>query len=164
MSAESPGPLPSAGRAVSPSTPTGNSERDTVQLTDLSVRAISLYQQQAELTDRLWSYFGTNSALATLASLIAPMVARAGWLVTQDFYVRALLALTIVAFYAFSTGNRQALRVSQRALERIAAQAQAASGIELEVIKPAKALFFHAVVSFFVLAIMAVGFGIAAFR
>jgi len=135
-----------------------------VQLTDLSVRAISLYQQQAELTDRLWSYFGTNSALATLASLVAPMVARAGWLPTQDAYVRTLLTLTIVAYYAFTAGNRQALRVSQEALERIAAQAQAASGIELEVIKPAKALFFHRIVSLFVLAIMTVGFGIAAFR
>jgi len=152
----------SEGRPVSSNEPTEGVEKGTVQLTDLSVRAIGLYQKQAELTDRLWSYFGTNSAIATLIALAAPILAEADWLPTNNAYVRALLALAVVAYYAFSIGNRQALKVSQEALERIAAQAQAASGIELEVIKPAKAMFFQRVVSLMTVVIMVTGFAIAA--
>lgn len=136
-------------------------EAGTVQLTELSVRAIALYQKQAELTDRLWSYFGSNSMFATLVALAAPVFARMGWLPTDGVYLRVLLGLAVVAYYAFCVGNRQALEVSQEALERIAAQAQMASGIELKVIRPAKALLFHRVVSLMIAVIMLTGFGIA---
>ena len=67
-----------------------------------------------------------------------------------------------MGYDAFSVGNRQALKVSQNALERIAAQAQAASGIELEVIKPAKAIFFPCLVSLITVVMMIMGFAIAA--
>jgi len=159
---ESRGPI-EGGRRVSPDESTGYTEQGTVQLTDLSVRAIGLYQRQAELTDRLWSYFGTNSAFAILAALAAPVLAGGGWFrwESSHAYVRVLLGLAVLAYYGFSAGNRQALRVSQEALERIATQAQAASGIELEVIKPAKALLFHRLVSFLTLALMITGFVIA---
>ena len=161
-------PFPSDGRPVSPNEATSYYAAEarsygyevTVQLTHLSVRAISLYQKQAELTDRLWSYFGTNSAFATLVALIAPILSQ-NRLLPQSYFLRILLGLTILAYWAFSLGNRQSLKVSQEALERIAAQAQAASGIELKIIKPAKALLFHKVVSLVVTAIMIVGFVMA---
>lgn len=152
---------PPDGRPVSPSEPTDAPEGGTVQLSDLSVRAISLYQKQAELTDRLWSYFGTNSAFAVLAALAAPLLANANILPRGSPYLSMLLVLTVLAYLAFSIGNRQALKVSQEALERIAAQAEVASGIRLEVVKPPKAIAFHAIVSGLVLLIMAVGFWIA---
>lgn len=161
---DEPSPAPiQGGRPVSSDETTGYTEQGTVQLTDLSVRAIGLYQRQAELTDRLWSYFGTNSAFAILAALTAPVLAGTGWLrgESSHMYVRALLALAVLAYFGFSLGNREALRVSQEALERIATQAQAASGIELEVIKPAKALLFHKVVSALTLALMVTGFVVA---
>ena len=133
-------------------------EEGTVQLTDLSVRAISLYQKRAELTDWLWSYFGTNSAFAVLAALAAPLLERAGVLPRDWAYLNWLLGLAVLAYFAFSLGNRHALRVSQEALERIAAQAEVASGIRLEVVRPVNAVFFHKTVSGLVTVIMVFGF------
>lgn len=152
---------PPDGRSISPNGPTDSPESGTVQLTGLSVRAISLYQKQAELTDRLWSYFGTNSAYAVLGALAAPLLANAGILPRGELYVSLLLCLVVVAYLAFSIGNRQALKVSQEALERIAAQAEVASGIRLEIVKPSKAIAFHKIVSTLVLLITVVGFWIA---
>jgi len=151
-----------SGRPISDNEPSQPTESGAVKLTDLSVRSISLYQKQAELTDRLWSYFGTNSALAVLAGLVAPLLARGGLLPGDELYVRILLGLAAVAYLAFSTGNRTALLISQEALERIAAQAAVASGIPLEVVKPARAKVFHQVVSALVFAIVSAGFVIAA--
>lgn len=153
----------SDGRPISPNRQTDGIESGAVQLSDLSARAISLYQKQAELTDRLWSYFGTNSAYAVLAALAAPLLAHVKFLPRGWPYV-GLLCLAVLAYLAFSIGNRQALKVSQEALERIAAQAEVASGIRLEVVKPPKAVLFHWVVSAVVVIIMGVGFWIAQTR
>lgn len=152
---------PEEGRPVSDNSVSVEKEKDTVQLTDLSVRAIGLYQKQAELTDRLWSYFGTISSFAALVALAAPLLAKAQWLPARSWYTVSLLVLIVLGYFAFTIGNRLALKVSQEALERIAAQAQVASGIGLDVIKPAKAVLFHRLVSLLVLAIMVVGFVIA---
>jgi hypothetical protein len=152
---------PDDGRPVSSSNSSQGPEKDTVQLSDLSVRAIALYQKQAALTDRLWSYWGTNSAFATLVALVAPVLSSNGLFPSQSVFMRALLVLAVLAYLAFTSGNRQALRVSQEALERIAAQATVASGIRLEVVKPAKALLFHKLVSTVIFAIMVVGFFLA---
>jgi hypothetical protein len=73
-----------------------------------------------------------------------------------------LRSLLVLAYVAFSQGNRQALRVSQDALERIAAQAQLSSGIKFEVILTARGLLFHRVVSLITIALMTVGFSSAA--
>ena len=133
------------------------SESGTVLLTDLSVRAIALYQKQAELTDRLWSYFGINCTAAIVVGLAAPILATRGWFPVSDSYLAALLLLLVGAFTSFTIGNRRALLVSQAALQRIAAQAQMASGIELEVIRPDNAASFHKIVTLVVLCAMGTG-------
>lgn len=119
----------------------------SVQLTELTVQVIGLYQDQSALTDRLWIDFGKFSGIAVLLSLAAPVLARLGWLPTETVYGRLLLWATAVVYIAFSIGNGHALRVAQDALERIAAQAQMASSIRLEVIRPASAVLFQRLLS-----------------
>lgn len=154
-----------AGRTVSRSTPSsGGTTREvgTVQLTDLSVRAIGLYQKQSELTDRLWAYFGTYSGMAVLAGLLAPILAENSLIPTGSNYMIALFCLTVFCYAIFSYSNREALKVSQEALGLIAAQAAVASGIPLVVVKTARAMSFHKLVSLVILVTMVVGFVSAA--
>jgi hypothetical protein len=148
------------GRRVSGASSDSDSAKDVV-LDGFSVRAIGLYQKQAELTDRLWSYFGSLSFFAILLALTAPVFRMRGWLPHKSGYFVVLICLVLVAYFAFSVGNRSSLRQSQEALERIAAQAQMASGIKLRVIRPKDAAFFHGLVTLITLAIMIVGFKIA---
>jgi len=139
-----------------PSQRGGNS--GAVQLSALGVRTIALYQRQAGLTDRLWAYFGTNSLVSVLVALVAAVLAQAGNLPRSPVFLGSLFVLLLCAYFAFAMGNRAAMSVSQAALERIAAQAQMASGVELRVIAPAKARFFHRAITVLTLLIMSVGF------
>jgi len=144
------------GRRVSDAYRAGTEE--AVLLTEFSVRAIGLYQKQAELADRLWSYFGSMSFFAIILSLAAPIFRQRELLPPTGAYLEVLLLLIVVAYWAFSVGNRSALRQSQEALERIAAQAQMASGIKLRVVRPRDAAFFHTIVSLITLLSLTVGF------
>lgn len=134
----------------------------TTQLSDLSARAIGLFQKQSELTDKLWSYFGTYSGMAVLAALIAPILAHNNLLPSPSSFMNALYVLSGVAYGLFAYSSREAVQISQGALLRIAAQAAVASGIPLDAVKTKRALAFHRWISRLVLLTMIVGFLMAA--
>lgn len=137
-------------------------EPGTAQLTDLSVRAIGLFQKQSELTDRLWSYFGTYSGMAVLAAMLAPILAHNALVPSGSLFMNALYALAMVAYMLFSHSNREAVQISQAALLRIASQATVASGIPLDAVKTPRAMMFHKAVSHLIVLTMFVGFCSAA--
>ncbi|MDM0014783.1 hypothetical protein QTH87_20230 [Variovorax sp. J22P168] len=152
---------PYRGRAISPDGPPVERarEQDTVQLTDLSARAISLFQKQSELTDKLWAYFGTYSGMAMLAALGAPILAQNGLLPSNStFYLITLFSLATLAYFVFAYSNRESLNVAQEALGRMAAQATVASGIPFAVVKTPRAMAFHKCISWIILCTLVVGF------
>lgn len=154
------GTEPVDGRAISKDSSEKNAiEADTVLLTDLSARAISLFQKQSELTDKLWAYFGTYSGVALLAALGAPIFAQNGLLFSDlKYYSIILFSLLAVAYWIFSYSNRESLSVAQEALGRMASQATVSSGIPFAVIKTSRAMAFHRSISTIVLLSLVVGF------
>lgn len=149
-------------RLVSDDPKERSGDSGTVRLTSLGVAVIGLFQKQAELTDRLWTYFASVSLTGVLVALVGAVLAQQDLLPARTFLLGFLLVMLVVAYLFFSAGNRKALVTAQEVLVTLAGQARAQSGVELRrPSSPKAAKFFHVVVTLLVAVIMSVGFWIA---
>ena len=122
-------------------------EDQNVQLTEIGAKMVEIYQKQAELSDRVWSYFSQYTTMLIVLSflllLYGPNIKAPWW----------VWAVPFVGYVIFACGNHRALKSSLDELFMLRGAAVGKSGLRLQKIEPSSHRRFHIALSVFALLI-----------